>query len=142
MMHEAGFIGGSISPNDRVRLTTGESARILEIISSAAFLCEVGKSNDNELIEVSRSDIKSKIIECEIPLDGSAFCCSAHCLRSKPTKAEAGVLLAAQGDIINRGNTPIRCPRCGRSLEYRQNESGAAIYCIDPTCIILQTRGL
>ena len=62
--------------------------------------------------------------------------------RLRPTEAEANVLLDAQKDYIVRGNTAIRCPRCGKSLEYRCGESGEAIYCTDDACIITYTRGI
>jgi len=62
--------------------------------------------------------------------------------RAKPTKEEAIILFNAQKDYVERGNTPIKCPRCGKSLEYRCGESGEATYCTDENCIIVYTRGI
>jgi len=62
--------------------------------------------------------------------------------RLTPTKAEAHILLGAQRDYVNRGNTAVKCPRCGRSLEYRCGESGESIYCTDDMCIVVHTRGI
>ena len=62
--------------------------------------------------------------------------------RVKPTEQEAQILLQAQKDYIKRGNTAVRCPRCGKPLEYRCGESGETICCTDETCIIVYTRGI
>lgn len=63
-------------------------------------------------------------------------------IRAKPTKEEAEILLNTQKDYIERGNTPIKCPRCGKFLEYKCGQSGESIYCIDDKCIIVHTRGI
>jgi len=62
--------------------------------------------------------------------------------RAKPTEVEAKTLLNAQKDIITLGNTSVKCPRCGKSLEYRCGASGETICCIDETCIVVYTRGI
>lgn len=62
--------------------------------------------------------------------------------RIKPTEHEANILLAAQKDYIERGNTAKRCPRCGKALEYRCGESGETICCTDETCIVVYARGI
>jgi len=62
--------------------------------------------------------------------------------RVRPTEAEANILLDAQRDYIKRGNTSIKCPRCGKSLEYRCRESGETILCIRDGCISVDTRGI
>ena len=62
--------------------------------------------------------------------------------RATPTELEAQILLNAQRDYIQHGNTAIRCPRCNKSLEYRCGQSGAAILCVDEACIVVYTRGI
>ena len=62
--------------------------------------------------------------------------------RLKPTENEALILLNAQRDYIKQGNTAIKCPRCGKSLEYRCGESGEAILCINDECVAVYTRGI
>ena len=62
--------------------------------------------------------------------------------RPRPTAEEVDTLLDAQKDFIERGNTSKKCPRCGKSLEYRQNNSGSAVYCMDEKCVITYTRGI
>ena len=63
-------------------------------------------------------------------------------IRTKPTIEEAEILLNAQKDYIEHGVTAIKCPRCGKGLEYRCNANGEAIYCRDSTCIVVYTRGI
>ncbi|MCL2199672.1 MAG: hypothetical protein FWB80_12195, partial [Defluviitaleaceae bacterium] len=62
--------------------------------------------------------------------------------REKPTEAEARILLEAQRNYIIRGNTAVRCPRCGKPLEYRCGENGETICCTDELCIVVYTRGI
>jgi uncharacterized C2H2 Zn-finger protein len=67
-------------------------------------------------------------------------CVEKQCV--KPTKEEAMTLLRAQRDIIKRGNTAVKCPRCGKFLEYTWRASSETIRCVDDNCIAVHTRGL
>lgn len=62
--------------------------------------------------------------------------------RVMASETEADVLLDAQKDIFTQGNTSIKCPRCGKPLEYKWTESGTSIYCSDSNCIIVTCRGI
>ena len=62
--------------------------------------------------------------------------------RTMATKDEAIILLEAKKDYKERGNTTIKCPRCGKAIECRYGESGSSVYCIDEKCIIVNIRGI
>jgi len=60
----------------------------------------------------------------------------------RATKEEALIMLNAQKDYIKRGNTAIKCPRCGKFLEYKCGPTGESIYCLGEECIEVNTRGI
>jgi len=62
--------------------------------------------------------------------------------RQRPTEMEANILLDAQRDYIHLDDTKIKCPRCGKQIEYVKRGSGSITRCIDETCIQTTTRGL
>ena len=58
-----------IKEYDKIRLLTGEIARVLEIFDPKSFLIEVPrKSGGVDTTEISLSDIKSRFVEIEEPL--------------------------------------------------------------------------
>ena len=58
-----------INELDKVRLTTGERATIVEVFDENNFLAEIiSKLSEIRVEDITRSDIKAKIIEIEQPL--------------------------------------------------------------------------
>jgi len=62
--------------------------------------------------------------------------------RSMATKDDAVILLDGQKDFIERGTTDVKCPRCGKQLEFLQRVSGCVIRCVDERCIQVISRGI
>ena len=62
--------------------------------------------------------------------------------RIMATKEEALVRLNGQKDFIDHGTTHIKCPKCGKHLEFLQQVSGSVIRCTDETCIQVTSRGI
>ena len=62
--------------------------------------------------------------------------------RAKPSKEEAEVMYEAQSQIIHKGQTVIKCPRCGKQLKYTWMESAETTECVDETCIMVTSRGI
>ena len=62
--------------------------------------------------------------------------------RTMATKEDALVLLEGQKDFIEQGTTHVKCPRCGKYLEYLQQVSGSVIRCTDESCIQVTSRGI
>ena len=60
----------------------------------------------------------------------------------KPTEKEAEVLLEAQGDFIEKGETDKKCPRCGRQLVYEAEPSWEMTHCKDQHCIGVVAKGI
>ena len=58
-----------IAEYDKVRLKTGEIARIVEILDTNVFLAEIAtKSGDINTTEINKNNIRAKIVEVEQPL--------------------------------------------------------------------------
>ena len=58
-----------IAEYDKVRLKTGEIARIVEILDSNVFLAEIATESGNiNTTEINKSNIRAKIVEVEQPL--------------------------------------------------------------------------
>ena len=60
----------------------------------------------------------------------------------KPTEKEAEVLFEAQGDFIEKGDTDIKCPRCGNQLIYEAETSWEMTRCVDQSCISVVAKGI
>jgi hypothetical protein len=58
-----------IKEYDKIRLKTGELARIVEVLDTDVFLAEVAtKTGDINTTEIYKKDISAKIVEVEQPL--------------------------------------------------------------------------
>ena len=83
--------------------------------------------------------IRKEILKQEgVPLEVG---CSTD-YRTMATKDDATILLEGQKDFIEHGTTDVKCPQCGKQLEFLQRVSGSVIRCIDESCIQVISRGI
>jgi Zn finger protein HypA/HybF involved in hydrogenase expression len=55
---------------------------------------------------------------------------------------EALVLLEAQGEFIEKGETDISCPRCGSHLLHEEGDSWEITRCEISNCISVTSKGV
>ena len=61
---------------------------------------------------------------------------------TKLNKTEMDVLLKADEDLFNNGQTEIKCPRCGNEIVFEEQGNSYTIKCKTHNCIETSFRGI